>query len=532
MLPIVFRLDYWENYAINMQDLKECMEIYRCSTEYSQKGSITGLLGGLIDTLWQSFYHHFGSEYYLEFMSELMEEYEKEGRFDDIAAMYEKAFDLAAAGYMEDCFDYILSLNFNSLCDVLPYYSRLIEAYTRTGEIEGAVKRIARWLDLCDIASTDRRDINPCVEYYERAYGHLARLYDGTSALTDAVKLYAPRFMNDRLLPICLENKWGYIDMNGQTVIPCRYRWASRAGGKYLAVYDGKYMAYIDYDGNPVTQFVFDEIMTMTGDLGWVKKNGRYSIFNSGKLTPVDYRFGFAGAFYNGNLKIGFSGNDYPTNLIKPDGHTTVFEKAQPGFFITEDGGLIISHRFDAHLSDEEGRYQAFLWDSDGKLIRKESRISPFGNASATPFRALNSENRGYINRRGEYITDLKYRYARPMFGNMAAVAVEHPEYLGRVVWGFIDSEGHEIVRPQYDEVGNFHCGLAWVCNSSPDNDGKGFGRRDSKFGFIDTSGKLVVPMIYDDVMSFHDGIATVWIGDKALQINVLGVQLSSEVAR
>lgn len=531
MLPIVFRLEYRNNYGIHMQDLKECMEIYRCSTEYSQKGSITGLLEGLIENLWHCFYHNFRSDNALEWVQMLAEAYKEEGRIDDFTDLYEKAFDLAASGYIEDCYDIFFN-SYSSLCDVEPYYWTLMEVYARTGEIEGAVKRIARWLDLCDIACTDRRDVKPCSEYYERSYSYLGKLYDGTSALTDAVRLHAPRFLSDRLLPVRFEGKWGYIDMNGRTVIPCRYRWASRAGGKYLAVYDGKYMAYIDYDGNPVTQFVFDEIMTMTGDLGWVKKNGRYSIFNSGKLTPVDYRFGFAGSFYNGNLKIEFSGKDYPTNLIKPDGHTTIFEKAQPGFFITEDGGLIITHSFDAHLSDEEGRYQAFLWDSDGKLIRKESRISPFGNAFATPFRALNSENRGYINRRGEHITDLKYRYARPMFENMAAVAVEHPECLGRVIWGFIDSEGHEIVRPQYDEVGNFHCGLAWVCYTSPVNKGTGFGRRDSKFGFIDTTGKLVVPMIYDDVMSFRDGVATVWLGDKTLQINTLGVQLSSEIAR
>lgn len=528
MLPIVFRLDYWENYSTNMQDLKDCIAIYRCTTEYSQKSSLIGLLEGLIDTLWHCFYHRFDHDNFLEIVLMLGNAYKEEGRFDDIAAMLEKAFDLAAAGYMEDCFDYILSLNFNSLCDVLPYYSRLIEAYARTGEIEGAVKRIARWLDLCDIAYTDRRDINPCAEYYERAYGDLARLYDGTSALTDAVRLHAPRFMSDRLLPVCLENKWGYIDMNGQTVIPCRYRWASRAGGKYLAVYDGEHMAYIDYDGNPVTQFVFDEVMTMTGDLGWVKKNGRYSIFDSGKLTPVDCRFGFAGAFYNGNLKIESPGNDYPTNLIKPDGHTTIFEKSQPGFFITEDGGLIMTKHFDASLSDEEGRYQSFLWDSDGMLIRKESRMCPFGNAPATPICAINSDlRRGYINRHGERITDTIYRYARPMFNGMAAVAVSHPQYNGRVLWGFINSDGHEIVKPQYDEVGDFHCGLAWVCHTAPENDG-GFGYRDSKFGFIDITGKIVIPMIYDDVISFYNGTATVWINDEAVQIDTAGTPLKS----
>ena len=49
----------------------------------------------------------------------------------------------------------------------------------------------------------------------------------------------------------------------------------------------------------------------------------------------------------------------------------------------------------------------------------------------------------------------------------------------------------------QYDELGNFSCGLAQV-------------RKGSKFGFIDKAGNEIVPCTFDNVGDFHDHMARV----------------------
>ena len=53
----------------------------------------------------------------------------------------------------------------------------------------------------------------------------------------------------------------------------------------------------------------------------------------------------------------------------------------------------------------------------------------------------------------------------------------------------------------QYDEVGKFYDGLAWV-------------KLDYKYGFVDQTGKKVTPLKYDFVGDFSEGLAMVMTGD------------------
>ena len=63
--------------------------------------------------------------------------------------------------------------------------------------------------------------------------------------------------------------------------------------------------------------------------------------------------------------------------------------------------------------------------------------------------------------------------------------------------YGFINKEGKEVVEPKYNKVGNFHEGLAWV-------------EQNDKFGFINKEGKEVVKPKYYDVGDFEKGLA--WV--------------------
>ena len=59
--------------------------------------------------------------------------------------------------------------------------------------------------------------------------------------------------------------------------------------------------------------------------------------------------------------------------------------------------------------------------------------------------------------------------------------------------WGFIDTEGHYVINPQFDGAGLFSEGLARV-------------KIDSKGGFIDAKGTIVINPQFDDVKSFSEG--------------------------
>lgn len=70
----------------------------------------------------------------------------------------------------------------------------------------------------------------------------------------------------------------------------------------------------------------------------------------------------------------------------------------------------------------------------------------------------------------------------------------------GRV--GLVDAKGKFVVKPKYDEIGNFEGGLAKV-------------RIKDKFGFINEKGGIVLKVQYSVIEDFVDGVAKICIGAK-----------------
>ena len=79
--------------------------------------------------------------------------------------------------------------------------------------------------------------------------------------------------------------------------------------------------------------------------------------------------------------------------------------------------------------------------------------------------------------------------------------------------WGFIDTNGKEIIPCKYDGVESFHEGLAYVTLNG-------------KYGFIDTKGKEVIPCRYDDAYSYSEGLASVGFNGKWGYIDTKGKEV------
>lgn len=76
--------------------------------------------------------------------------------------------------------------------------------------------------------------------------------------------------------------------------------------------------------------------------------------------------------------------------------------------------------------------------------------------------------------------------------------------------YGYFNLDGKVIVPPVYDDVQNYHTGLAWV-------------RKNGLFGYVDLTGKLVIPMIYSAASEFSEGQATVLLNGDKVVINTQG---------
>ena len=108
---------------------------------------------------------------------------------------------------------------------------------------------------------------------------------------------------------------------------------------------------------------------------------------------------------------------------------------------------------------------------------------------------SYNRVNEGYlfIDRNGIVVIELGLKYSEVYpFREGLAIVGKYGKY------GYIDTDGEEIVEPIYEFVMPFSEGLAAVKN-------------DSGWGFIDSRGTWVIPPRFKSAESFEDGLA--WVG-------------------
>ncbi|MEX0967628.1 MAG: WG repeat-containing protein, partial [Bacteroidia bacterium] len=103
----------------------------------------------------------------------------------------------------------------------------------------------------------------------------------------------------------------------------------------------------------------------------------------------------------------------------------------------------------------------------------------------------------GFVNSKGESFIPFQYDKAKCFFNGYAAVNLNG-------YWGFVDSTGSEVIKPQYryDDIKYFSEGVAAVS-------------KDGKWGYINKSGKVVIPLVYDETSGFFsDCITGVRLGE------------------
>lgn len=79
--------------------------------------------------------------------------------------------------------------------------------------------------------------------------------------------------------------------------------------------------------------------------------------------------------------------------------------------------------------------------------------------------------------------------------------------------WGFLDNKGQLVIKPVFDDVGDYHYGTAAA-------------KQQGKWGFIDTTGNWLIQPTYDSVQPFtQSGLAVVTLAGKPQLIDRKGAQ-------
>lgn len=258
------------------------------------------------------------------------------------------------------------------------------------------------------------------------------------------------------------DDKWGYIDETGKTVIPFEYDYCYPFSeglaivAKYRTVNDisGYYWYVIDVNNNltPLNNPYDDSEQYYTVEI----ENTDYDItFHNGYVNLRELNI------YNGMADMVFDRN---FNYIPMDTDSV-------------NNDIFVIGKFNEGLWAAIGHeYAGFFVGADGKAV------SEFGGYETNP------------------VTDI-----RPVNQGLAPYAVEDKNDVTKSYWGFVDTKGNIVIQPQYIDfyVHNimtsyevFNSGIAAVQN------------KNGLWGGINKSGQTVIPFEYEALRTFNEGLA------------------------
>lgn len=148
--------------------------------------------------------------------------------------------------------------------------------------------------------------------------------------------------------------------------------------------------------------------------------------------------------------------------------------------------GMAMTIKYDDEMPDK--RYYGFV-DKEGNEIvpMKYLDATIFKNGSAW---VMNFEERGFINKQGEFILKFDENvFAYPFMDGLAAI------HDSTALFGFIDTTGKMAIEYQFDEVQYFQEGLSGA-------------NYNGKFGYINKNGKFVIQPKFDFVKPFQGDFA------------------------
>ena len=309
-----------------------------------------------------------------------------------------------------------------------------------------------------------------------------------------------------KLLPVCVDGKYGYINPAGDIVVPCRYDYASKfvEGFAHVRTHhnsedvENQEYIFINEEIREIGRLTFDYCDDFSEGLLAFKQGDNWGYIDTALRVVIRPSFRIARSF--------------------EDGLTTVENELDNWGMIDRSGRWVIPPEYQ------------YLWS-----FRKGESITAFSRGG---------KRWGLLNRQGRVVVDPRFKsLGWPSKGMLAAEVVIGDEHKQRVIdeegewliqpqfedsdrgftddhmsasvegkWGLVNREGHWVIEPRYTNARAFSEGLCGVYVGGGRN--LDYGLLDGKYGFINKAGEMVIEPRFDNVSEFKEGVAEVKLLD------------------
>ncbi len=309
--------------------------------------------------------------------------------------------------------------------------------------------------------------------------------------------------------------KWGYVDAQGNTVIPYQYDDAGNFRENVAWVKLNFEYGYINQQGKMVIPCRYDYAQDFMEGLARVKLNGKYGYINNQGETVIPCKYDWIESFIDGMARVELNGKK---GYIDKQGKEVI-----PCIYSEMENFVDDMARVELN-----GKWGYIDKQGEDVIPCIYNKIGDFSKGNLA--RVELNEKVGYINKRGEIVIPCQYDDVEYFREDYARVKLNNK-------WGYVNLQGD-----WFDYVGPFIDGLAEV----KVNNKRGFinkqGDRldqidpfigdlarvksNNKYGYINKHGKIVIPCRYDDIGPFSEGLAVAKLNNKWGYINCQGEEV------
>lgn len=410
------------------------------------------------------------------------------------------------------------------LHDAEPFYDEI--AKVRKGFFYGFINRNGEWFIEPKLLWVFKCENDPVI-IVKNLEGKYAYISNKGKMITDFncdnLGSYGEPIMSDDRILACKDEKYGFLDMEGNWIVPPVYAKAwdyseERAfvSGENVSNYV-YYMDMIDLSGEVIKKSVHP-VSHFKNGMAIVEMpigEGENKSYKSGVMdregnwiVPPRYdkvekfKDGYAIVWDNDREGvIDEKGNDiipleYKTISACEDYFKITDEKNKVGL-ANREGKIIISPKYSncwvnslIGLIEIENKGKYGLADLNGKVILKPTLgyiSSYFVEGKYLKVETKDGKS-GWMDIKGNLLGSQWFDGTKDFSEGLAAVKIND-------LWGFIDPDGKIVIEPQFDEVIDFKNGISIVNVSN-------------HWGLIDKKGDWLVDPKFDEIKKFSNGIA------------------------
>lgn len=295
--------------------------------------------------------------------------------------------------------------------------------------------------------------------------------------------------VHEGLLRASLNNKYGFIDKNGNIIIDFKFRIASDFHYGWFVFKDGKDfyspMGYKDNNDKLLGNKLFEMAFIFYDGYALVKEDGKFGIINVNGKFLIKPKYDFLSPLHNGYAV--FKRDEFQ-GIISEKGSEIIFKN--PNIDIVSNPQISLRHGF--IIISKFNKYGVMDTKFNIIIPPKFDYLGEFQNGF---YRFKENKKWGYLDQKGNIAISPIYDVVYSFNDNLAYVEREKKSLI-------IDKYGKEFNFPDLEFKTNFENGINKVS-------------KNKKFGLIDINNNWIIPPIFDNIGWIKENIITYKIGEK-----------------